>query len=148
MTATAADRSTVNLAVVKDIYDAFGRGDIPAVLGTIAPDCHWESWENNYAQRAGVPELQPRTGPEGVAQFFAAVGELDIHDFQVLDILASDRQVSAEIMIDFTTPSGGHLRDEEMHLWTLNDHGQITRLRHYVDTAKHAAAFAGEDTTA
>lgn len=51
MTATTADRSTANLAAVKDIYDAFGRGDIPAILGKIAPGCRWESWENNRAQR-------------------------------------------------------------------------------------------------
>lgn len=147
MTAMTAGRSTTNLAIVKDIYDAFGRRDVPAILDRIAADCHWESWENNRAQRQGVPILQPQTGPAGVAQFFAAVGELEIHDFQVLDILASDRQVAAEVVIDFSTPAGGRSRDEELHLWTLNDHQQVTRLRHYGDTAKHIAAFAGEDTT-
>jgi hypothetical protein len=50
-------------------------------------------------------------------------------------------------VIDFSTPAGGRSRDEELHPWTLNDHQQVTRLRHYVDTAKHIAAFAGEDTT-
>jgi ketosteroid isomerase-like protein len=147
MTATTADRSTTSQAAIKDIYDAFGRGDIPAILDKIAPDCRWESWENNRAQRQGVPTLQPRTGPAGVAQFFAAVAELDIHDFGILDILAGERQVAVEFVIDFSTPAGGRSRDEELHLWTLDDHQQITRLRHYVDTAKHIAAFAGEDTT-
>jgi ketosteroid isomerase-like protein len=146
MTATTAGRSTANVTTVKEIYDAFGRGDIPAVLSKIAPDCRWESWENNRAQRAGVPTLQPRTGPDGVAQFFAAVGELDISDFQVLDILPGDRQVAVEVVIDYTTPVGGRLRDEEVHLWTLDDAQRVTRLRHYVDTAKHIAAYAGEDT--
>jgi ketosteroid isomerase-like protein len=148
MTATTADRSTANLVAVKEIYEAFGRGDVPAILGRIAPGCRWESWDDNRAQRAGVPTLQPRTGPEGVARFFAAVGELDIHDFQVLDILASEHQVAVEVVIEYTTPAGGRLRDEEMHLWALDDHQLVTRLRHYVDTAKHMAAFAGEDTTA
>ena len=148
MTATSADRSTANLTTVKEIYDAFGRGDIPAILGKIAPCCRWESWENNRAQREGVPTLQPRTGPEGVAQFFAAVGELVISDFRVLDILPGDRQVAVEVMIEYTTPAGGRLRDEEVHLWALDDSQRVTRLRHYVDTAKHIAAYAGEDTTA
>jgi ketosteroid isomerase-like protein len=148
MTATTADRSTANLRVVKEIYDAFGRGDIPAILGKIAPGCRWEAWENNRAQREGVPTLQPRTGPEGVAQFFAAVSELDVSDFRVLDILPGDRQVAVEVMIEYTTPAGGRLRDEEVHLWALDDSQRVTRLRHYVDTAKHIAAYAGEDTTA
>jgi hypothetical protein len=41
----------------------------------------------------------------------------------------------------------GRFRDEELHLWTLDDDGQVVRMRHYVDTAKHIAAGAGEDTT-
>jgi ketosteroid isomerase-like protein len=32
------------------------------------------------------------------------------------------------------------VRDEEIHLWTFNDAGQVVRLRHYTDTAKHMAA--------
>jgi ketosteroid isomerase-like protein len=149
MTATTStDASTMNATTVKEIYDAFGRGDIPAIIARIAPGCRWESWENNRAQREGVPTLQPRTGPEGVAQFFSAVAELDIHDFQVLDILASGHQVAVEIVIDYTTPSGGRLRDEELHLWSLDAQQRVTRLRHYVDTAKHIAAYAGQDTTA
>ena len=148
MTETTADRSAANLAVVREIYDALGRRDIPAILSKIAPGCRWESWENNRAQREGVPTLQPRTGSEGVAQFFAAVGELGISDFRVLDILPGDRQVAVEVMIECTTPAGGRLRDEEVHLWALDETQRVTRLRHYVDTAKHIAAYAGEDTTA
>jgi len=42
---------------------------------------------------------------------------------------------------DLPAFGGGHYRDEEMHLWTFDDNGKVTRLRHYVDTAKHVAAF-------
>ena len=146
-TTDRADRSTANLAAIRDVYDAFGRGDIPAILARIAPGCRWESWTDNRAQRQGLPTMLPRTGPDGAAGFFAAAGELDIRDFQILDMLASGHQVAAEVVIDVVTPAGGRYRDEEMHLWTLDDRQQITRLRHYVDTAKHIAAFAGEDTT-
>jgi hypothetical protein len=30
-----------------------------------------------------------------------------------------------------------------MHLWTFNDDGKVSRLRHYTDTAKHIAALKG-----
>ena len=145
-TATTAD-STANLATVTDIYAAFGRGDVPTILDKIAPNCRWEAWENNRAQRQGVPTLQARTGPAGVGAFFSVVGELQIHDFQVLDMLAGGRQVAVEVVIEFSTPSGGRSRDEELHLWTFDEHQQVVRMRHYVDTAKHIAAFAGENTT-
>jgi ketosteroid isomerase-like protein len=146
MTATSTDRTAANLATVADIYAAFGRGDVPTILDTVGADCRWDTWANNYAQQAGVAWLRPRIGPAGVADFFATLAELNIHDFQVLDLVAGEHQVTAEVVIDFTTPSGGRLRDEELHLWTLDEQQKIVRFRHYADTAKHIAAFAGEDT--
>jgi ketosteroid isomerase-like protein len=147
MSTATTDRTAANLATITDIYAAFGRGDVPTILDKIGPNCRWESWGNNRAQRQGVPTLQPRTGPAGVAEFFAAVGELRLHEFQVLDVVAGERQVAVEVVIDFSTPAGGRSRDEELHLWTFDEHQQVVRMRHYVDTAKHIAAFAGEDTT-
>src|ERR1700682_2291043 len=115
MTAATTDRTAANLATVSEIYAAFGRGDIPTILDKIALDCRWESWANNRAQESGVPTLQPRTGPAGVSDFFAAVGQLDFHDFQVLDLFGSERQVAVEVVIDCSTPSGARLHDEELH---------------------------------
>ena len=50
-------------------------------------------------------------------------------------------QVAVTFVIEYLTPVGGHLRDEEIHLWTFNDAGKVCALRHYVDTAKHIAAW-------
>lgn len=30
-----------NVSLVKALYEGFGRGDIPAVLGAMSPDIHW-----------------------------------------------------------------------------------------------------------
>ena|SRR5438105_553904 len=141
MTTGTTDRAADNVATISEIYAAFGRGDVPTILDKIAPDCRWESWENNFAQRAGVPTLQPRIGPAGVAEFFAVVGGQEMHEFQVHDMLAGERQVVAEVTIEYTTATGYRLRDEELHLWTLDERTHVVRLRHYVDTAKHIAAF-------
>ena len=146
MSTQTTDRLQANLAVIQDIYGAFGRGDVPAILDHVADDCRWEVWDGNFAQRAGIAYLRPQSGPAGVAEFFAAVGELQIHDFQVGDMLASATQVAVEIVIDATTPSGGRFRDEELHMWTLGDDGRVTRMRHHIDTAKHIAAGKGQDT--
>jgi ketosteroid isomerase-like protein len=147
VSAATTDRTAANVATINEIYAAFGRGDVPTILDKIAPDCRWESWANNWAQRQDVPTLRPRTGPAGVAEFFATVGALQIHDFQVLDVIAGERQVGVEVVIELSTPAGGRIRDEELHLWTFDEQQRVVRLRHYVDTAKHIAAFAGEDTT-
>ena len=127
-------------ATVASIYEAFGRGDVPAILDALADDVQWEHWTSWTPHQAGVPWLQPRGGKAGALEFFQIIGAWTIRDFQVLDLLASGQQVAAEIVIEVQLPSGAAYRDEEMHLWTFDDNGKVARFRHYVDTAKHIAA--------
>ena len=140
MSATAS-RAAANLAVVGGIYEAFGRGDIDFILVQIADDCAWESWLDNHGQHAGIPPMKSRHGRAGVAEFFAYVATMQIQDFQVLDMLASDRQVVVEVQISIATADGGIFTDEELHLYSLNEEGKISRMRHYVDTAKQIKAY-------
>ena len=138
---TTESRASANLAVVAGIYEAFGRGDIDFILDQIAEDCAWESWLENHGQQAGIPPMEARHGRAGVAEFFAYVATMQIQDFQVLDMLASDHQVVVEVQISIALPDGGSVTDEELHLYSLNDEGKINRMRHYVDTAKQIKAY-------
>lgn len=129
-----------NLATISAIYEAFGKGDVPTILGYLADDVRWEEWADNTAQKAGVPWLQARWGKAGALAFFQALGELRVLDFSVLSLMVGGNQVAAEIEIEFESPATGRrLRDQEIHLWTLNADGKVIRLRHYADTAKHIA---------
>ena len=139
---------TGNAASVTELYDAFGRGDVPAVLARLADDVAWEDWRDNWAQRAGIPTMARRTGPAEVAGFFAVNGTWTLHEFAVLDVIGDGRQVAAEVRAEFSLPNGGRFRDEEIHLWTFDESGRVVRFRHYLDTAKHIAAAQGKDTTA
>lgn len=139
---------TATTSTVADIYAAFGRGDVPAILDALADDVAWDVWPNNYGQRAGVEHLAPRRGPAQVAEFFTIIGGWTVRDFAVLDVIGSGRQVAAEVRYAFDLPGGGSLVDEELHLWTFDAAGRVTRFRHYCDTAKHIAAVAGENTGA
>ena len=133
-----------HLATAGKIYEAFGQGDIPTILAQMADDVQWEAWADNMAQKQGVPWLQARQGKEGVLAFFQVLGGMPVKDFQVLSMMAGGNQVAVEFVIEVEVPAtGGHYRDEEMHLWTFNEAGQVTRLRHYTDTAKHIAAATG-----
>ncbi|MFZ0973242.1 MAG: nuclear transport factor 2 family protein [Solirubrobacteraceae bacterium] len=138
---TTENRAAANIAVVGGIYEAFGRGDVDFILDQIAEDCAWESWLDNHGQRAGIPPMQPRHGRAGVAEFFAYVATMQIEDFQVLDMLASDRQVVVDVQISIAMPDGRSVTDEELHLYSLDDEGKIARMRHYVDTAKQIKAY-------
>ena len=143
-----ATTTTGNAATVTELYDAFGRGDVPALLARLADDVAWEEWGDNWAQRAGLPTMTRRTGPAEVAGFFAIVGTWTLHEFTVLDVIGDGHQVVAEVRAEFALPGGGRFRDEELHLWTFDESGRVVRFRHYLDTAKHIAAGRGEDTTA
>jgi hypothetical protein len=77
--ATAAD-------TVREAYDAFGRGDIPGVLGMLADDVEWSVPEP-------LPHAVSTTGREGVGQFFGRLAELLGYDRKVntLDYPVSPR---------------------------------------------------------
>jgi ketosteroid isomerase-like protein len=134
-----------NLATTQSIYEAFGKGDIPAILDVLADDVEWESWADNSSVKAGVPWMTPRSGKAAAAEFFSVAGQMKITDLQVLNMMEGGNQVAVEFILETDLPTfgGGHYRDEEIHLWTFNDAGKVSRLRHYTDTAKHIAAYQG-----
>ncbi len=145
---TMNNTATNNAATVEKIYAAFGRGDVPAILDTLADDVAWDQWPDHFGQRAQVPHLLPRRGPAQAAEFFTVIASWTVLDFAVLDVIGTGAQVIAEVRAAFALPNGGRFADEELHLWTFDDQGMVTRFRHYCDTAKHIAATSGQDTTA
>ena len=56
-----------HLKLVREIYDAVGRGDVPAILDRVTDDVDWAA---EAASRA-APWYGPRTGQAGVASFFS-----------------------------------------------------------------------------
>jgi ketosteroid isomerase-like protein len=130
-----------NQALIGKVYDLLGKGDVPAILEYVSEDALWEHWEGNSAQAKGVSYLQPRKGKKGAADFFASLSAVELRDFKVGSILAGGNKVCAEIVIELEVKATGKVfRDEQLHLWTLNDRGQIVAFRHYLDTAKHIEA--------
>lgn len=144
-TATA----TTNAATTRQLYASFGGGDIPAFLDGLAEDIAWDSrWEDNYAQHAGGPRhFTPIRGKADAAGFFEVMGGYTFHDFEVLELIADADKVVARVRLEYTMPSGGRYRDEQLHLWTFGPDGKAVGLQHFMDTAKLLAAHAGVDTT-
>jgi len=130
-----------NIETVKSIYDAFGKGDVPGILEHLSENVLWEPWEENYAQKAGVPWLLERKGKDGVREFFRIIGGFVFREFRVLSVMGGGNKVAAECLFDADIPTtGGHIKEDEIHLWTFDDHGKVIEYRHYCDTAKHIAA--------
>lgn len=135
------------LPTVLGIYEAFGRGDVPAILDLLDEHVAWESWADNRAARAGVPWMQPQIGPAGAGVFFGNIGTgLRILDFRVHSVMTGGLQAAVEVEIDAeVVATGRRYRDEEIHLWTFDEAGKVVRFRHYLDTAKHVWAAGLSD---
>ena len=125
-----------NLETVKAIYEAFGRGDIPFILSCLDENVAWEKWHSNHAQTSGVPYMQEKNSIAGVMEFFVETGKIGITRFEVVSIMDSGDKLAVE----FNLESERFGYEEEMHLWTFNENGNVIGFRHYLDTAKHIAA--------
>lgn len=131
-----------NAKTVQEIYAAFGRGDIPAILSRLSPDVDWEYGQQG---KTGVPWLQPRKGRDAVGGFFESLGALDFQKFQPKEIIEGPNVVIALIDIDLKVKSNGNpiVEEDEIHLWRFNDRGEVVRFRHGSDTHAHQAAYKG-----
>jgi ketosteroid isomerase-like protein len=131
-----------NQETVHQIYAAFGRGDVAAILATLADDVRWDHMpDGGGAQRHGVPWLAERTGREDVAGFFEALGALEFHRFAPTALLGDGDQVVALIDEDVTVrATGERFRDATAHVWTFGPDGRVLAFRHLTDTVKHVEA--------
>jgi ketosteroid isomerase-like protein len=131
-----------NSATVQGMYEAFGRGEVDAILSCMADDVRWDDWPHgNAAQQAGIDYMARRTGRDGVAAFFASLAALEFHSFAPTALLEGDGRVAALISVDVTVrATGTRFQDEEVHVWTFGSDGLVTDFRHHIDTAKHMAA--------
>jgi ketosteroid isomerase-like protein len=129
---------SMNSNVVREIYEAFSRGDVPAILAKLDEGVEWE-----YGIAPNeVPWLQPRRGRNQAGKFFESLSALEIHDFVPKVILEGEKIVVALVNITFTVKkTGKKVREEdEAHIWHFNDSGKIVRFRHCADTHQHVQA--------
>ena len=104
-----------DLATIQHAYEAFGRGDIPAVLEAFAPDIQWHV--PGRSSHAGTFK-----GHQEVVGFFTSLMEdtggtfnLEIHDF-----LGSDKHVVV-LVRETGQRDGKRLDADGAHVWRLKD---------------------------
>lgn len=130
------------LQTVQTIYEAFGRGDIATVLSKLSPVIEWES-PPPHGAAAEVPWLRPRRGLEGAAEFFAALSAVELTKFHPKHLFEAQGVVYACIDIEgFVRATGSpFVEEDEIHIWTFDNSGQVIRFRHRVDTWQHLEAW-------
>ena len=122
---------------IQAIYEAFGRGDLKAILERVTDDT---SWGFNGA-RSEVPWHGPYRGKQELPRFFEALGAgMDISRFEPRRLWAQGDDVIAHIAIAYTVKKTGKKVDQEqLHWWSMRD-GKVARMVHFEDTAQVAAA--------
>lgn len=134
-----------NIETVRRGYEAFGRGEIDAILEQYAEDVRWEDHPTgNAAQDQDVPYMRSRNGRDGVAGFFRDIEEdFEMHSFNPHSFLAGDGLVAAVVEYELTVrATGKRVHDEEIHLYEFSPDGEIKAFRHFLDTAKAIAAHS------
>ena len=122
-----------NIDTVKAMYEAFGRGDIPAILEKLDENVEWDT---DYDSPA-APWMEPRRGRDNILGFFEAVATMQITKFEPHTFGADGNKVVAVVDIE-AEPKGKHYAiPNEGHLWTFNDEGKVTKFQHMTDTALH-----------
>ena len=115
---------------VRGLYEAFAKGDVPAVLAALDDNVEW-------TEADGFPHGGTYIGPDAVVDgVFARIGsEWDPFVADMKEFLdAGDNVVAIGRYRGTHKPTGGSLDSEAAVVWTLRD-GKVIRFRQYVDTA-------------
>lgn len=127
-----------NIHIVKSIFEAFGRGDIPALLTFVAEDVHWE-----LPGPEVVPFCGARRGHEGVAEFFRRIGEnLEFERFEVHDFIAQADKVVVLGGERARVKSTGKAYDNEWAMVFTISEGLVRRFFSYENTAVMQDGFS------
>ena len=123
-----------NVQMMRDLYDAFGRGDMPAVLGAMDPAIEWSEAEGNPYQSSG----KAWKGPDAVVQnlFMRLATEWDgftVHPGGFHD--AGDAVVVEARYTGTYKQTGRKLNAQVCHVWTIRG-GKVVGFQQYVDTAQ------------
>ena len=119
------------LAIVQNVYAAFGSGDLPKLLGHLATDCVWE-----FVGPASIPYCRRATSHEGIQRFFADVAANDdIQAFEPREFMVGADSVTVlgwERTI--AKPTGRTFETDWVHVWQIKD-GKVTRFKGFYDSA-------------
>ena len=117
-------------------YEAFGRGDIPAVLAAVADEVDWGVERDNPVVAAMRYLANVRTRDEVASSDFGGIATtVEFTKFQPLVVAADGRDVVAVIAEEFTNKiTGKSLETTAVHHFTLDDDSRIVRFRPVIDT--------------
>jgi ketosteroid isomerase-like protein len=136
--------STDHRSTILRIYEAFGTGDLPAIMERIADEVDW-GLDPEAPVVKSVPWAGRVTTKEEVASvYFAGVGStLQVDAFEPLVVAQDGDHVASVLRSSFTVRATGKQIDAlECHFFTFGHDGRIAAYRPILDTAAFISAFS------
>lgn len=132
--------SEQNKKTIEGMYEAFGRGDIPFVIGALDADVEW--WEaENFIYADNNPYVGPQAVLEGV---FARIGKewewFTVTPKEVLD--AGESVVGRGYYAGKYRQTGREVRAQFAHVFGFRN-GKVVTFQQYTDTAQFQKAVSG-----
>jgi ketosteroid isomerase-like protein len=131
--------SAENVQIVRGVYEAFGKGDVPGVLGRLDGNIEWLEAENFiYADR------NPYTGPQAVLdgvllRFVSDWNGFTVTPESILD--AGDQVITLGRYSGTCKATAKGVNAQMVHVWTFSD-GKATKFQQYTDTKQFADAVS------
>lgn len=121
-----------NLQLVQNVYAAFGRGDVPAILEVCAEDA-----EFGVISESNVPWHGIGAGRAYIVKFFQALDEHAMFTrFEPHSFVAGENGVACIVDFDATLKKNGKsVTNRALHHFTITN-GRITRWNGSEDSAK------------
>jgi uncharacterized protein len=121
-----------NVQVVRDMYAAYGRGDMPQFLAAFSDDVDWDV----CASMLVVPLLGPRRGRSAVEEYFSLIDATeDVLEFEPRELIAQDNRVVALGIERVRVKATQRTYENEWAMVFKVDAGRIVHFRGYYDTA-------------
>ncbi len=127
--------SQENVQFIRGIYEAFAKGDVPAVLEQLDQSIEWNEAENYiYADRN--PYIGPQAVLEGVFTRLGTEWEgYTVTPEEFLD--AGDRVVVLGTYSGIYKATGREVRAQFAHVWGVRE-GRVTSFQQFTDTKQFA----------
>ena len=128
----------VKIKTIAQVYDAFGRGDVAAILDAVTDDVEWSAETTSVA----APLYGVRHGKDAVAAFFAAFGSaMEVEEFTPISFAANDTDVLTVVRFRARSRSTGKTAAMDLHHYFKFRESKIAYYRGTEDTAQTEAVL-------
>jgi len=129
-----------NIKTITGVYEAFGRGDVAAILDAVTDDVDWAA----EASSSAAPWYGVRHGKDAVAAFFADFGStMEVDEFTPVSVAANDTDVLTVVRFRARSRATGQHEEMDLHHYFKFRDGKIAYYRGTEDTAQTETVLRG-----